>query len=133
MLLILFALGCGAIGLFVEKAYIVGIIFLLVFMYILYNYLTIPRSISIDNNGIQCGEELFTWDKIEQVLFTVNSGKDYQDTQIRLSLNDSVYIIHTRYYANRLKLRNLVEAFCNEKDIKYTVKDRGLYSDKGKR
>lgn len=126
VLLVGLTLGIATIVLFMNKSYILGIVFLLFLMYIIYKYFNIPDCIFINDTGIQFGKIFFQWNEIEQVLFTVNE-KNYKDTQIMIYMGSSKYRIHTSYYANHIELRNLIETLCKEKGIKYVVRDRGLY------
>ncbi|MEN6459945.1 MAG: hypothetical protein ABFC94_01055, partial [Syntrophomonas sp.] len=59
--------------------------------------------------------------------FTCSPGRDYRDTEIVVKQHNKIHIIHTQLYLNSKELREIFEAICKEKGIKYTVRDRGLY------
>lgn len=73
------------------------------------------------------GNESINWNDVEQVLFTVNAGKDYRDVQIHIQISSGAYVIHPRYYKDYKEMRSLIEDICINKSIKYVTRDRGLY------
>ena len=106
--------------------YIIAIIILGITALLLKGYFGVPKVVVITTNSIQYGDASINWDSIKSVKFTCSSGKDYRDTWIVLETEQYSHIIHTKYYKEPKRLRGLVEKWCNEKDIKYIVEDRGL-------
>lgn len=121
VLLVGLTLGVVAIVLFVNKTYILSILFFIFLMYILYNYSNIPSSVSVDNTGIQYGKKIFWWEEIDHILFTVNKAGPF----IKIRIKNQTFNVFWRQYQNYKELRKLFEDICIEKNIPYDIEDRG--------
>jgi len=107
------------------EKYIFSLIPFVLAVYLIYNFLSYPNIILIENKGITYGKEQILWSQIKTIKFTVNPGRDYMDRWIVIYFNDKERIIHTNLYYDPKKLRNTCEKICKEMGIKYIVEDRG--------
>lgn len=125
--LIMIILVSLSLYLFSLNKIIIAFIILVLFFILLYKYIGIPKKIVLTSSGFEYGNHLVGWEQIDQVLFTVNKGKDYKDTILEVTIKDITHIIHPKYYNNSRDLRMMFEEVCKLRKIKFTVEDRGLY------
>jgi hypothetical protein len=87
-------------------------------------YIRIPSKIEICFDYIQYRNSTIKWEEINMVLFSVDRAGSFVDIK---TIKEQITIF-TRYYQHNKDLRRILEDICKERNINYTIRDKGSIS-----